>query len=137
MIETRTTPGVVDAELLPFVQAFQVDMQADTSHVNAAFATLTPPTLGLCESWSDGNRYISVDRRPWDAMSFLGREQLMNHELGHCVLELKHDNRWVDTNSGIIYGSIMNQYWFGETWFYSVYRSPYKVALKNNALVQP
>src|ERR1035437_9360839 len=121
-------PVVVDSDLLPYMQSFGIEMQKDTGNVSASFRDLAPPTLGFCEVWSDDTRSISIDRTSWSGMTPLGREELMYHELGHCVLNLLHDNSTVDVPAGTICGSIMNPYWFGDAWFYSTYRVLYKEA---------
>lgn len=64
------------------------------------------------KDWSDGSKDIGICRRLhsnshhnvivikesyWNTATEASREQLMFHELGHCVLRLSHnDNMWTD-----------------------------------------
>lgn len=49
--------------------------------------------IGLCESLT--NRYVLVRFREswWYSHSYYERQQLVMHELGHCVLGRDHDDR--------------------------------------------
>lgn len=128
----------VDADLAPYISRFEQDLGVDASNVSASFASLSPPTLALCYQWSDNKNHIDVDLNAWRWMDDLGREQLVYHELGHCVLHQQHENELIVVGDGrTVYGSIMNQYWFGESWFYSTYRDNYKRALKIDGVMQP
>ena len=129
---------VVDENLRPYIDRFQQDIGVDASYVAAVFGSLSSPLLGRCMSWSNGARKITVDKASWDGMTDLGREQLMYHELGHCAMNMQHDNRTVILpDSSQAYGSMMNEYWFGETTWYSTYRLNYKTSLKNKDLMIP
>ena len=46
--------------------------------------------LGYCETDALGARNIVIDRAFWAKAVDLDREQLMFHELGHCLLGRKH-----------------------------------------------
>jgi hypothetical protein len=128
----------VDSALIDYIQDFEREMEVSAGHVSAKFADLDDPNIGMCYSWSDGRREIVIDTAAWKDMSGLGKEQLMYHELGHCALDLDHNDSTVITPGGnTIYGSIMNHYWFGQAWFYSSYRQQYKDALKENRLLVP
>lgn len=49
-------------------------------------------TTGRCTKSSISRRTILINEFEWADMSSLQREFLIYHELGHCVLELKHDD---------------------------------------------
>lgn len=46
---------------------------------------------GLCSKWSNKIR-IYLDEGIWLRLDDIGREMLIFHELGHCVLGLEHNN---------------------------------------------
>src|SRR5579884_1508973 len=109
-----------DPELIPFINSFESEIGVDASHVSATFSKLTSPDIGMCDSYDDGRRDIYIDRDEWNQMDYVGREQLMYHELGHCAMNLEHNNSYVTLPGGTqVYGSIMNEYWFGDAWYYS------------------
>lgn len=63
---------------------------------------------GVCTMWSDGYREIKINRVYWLFYSDAQKEILVFHELGHCVLGLKHN----DTKSSGCPASIMRSYLF-------------------------
>jgi len=89
----------------PYRKIFELYAQTrgvyvDLSGVNIAFEDITCPNkskekfciVGLCHTDpSDEDLHdITIDRRTWKYNSYLSREQLMMHELGHCVLGREH-----------------------------------------------
>lgn len=56
---------------------------------------LTDTQLGLCSHNPGGVSKIIIKRRYWDTTSIYDRRQLIFHELGHCWLDLKHDNEFL------------------------------------------
>lgn len=53
------------------------------------FGELDAPTVGLCQVGS-GSPIITIDKEFWDAAGDAARENLMFHELGHCILLRDH-----------------------------------------------
>ncbi len=51
-------------------------------------ATLKDYTLGVCKV----NGTIEINVKYWKSLSLNCREQLLMHELGHCVLNRQHEN---------------------------------------------
>lgn len=49
--------------------------------------------VGECFNGDDEYNYVYIDKDHWNKITETQREQLMFHELGHCVLKLNHDNR--------------------------------------------
>lgn len=45
-----------------------------------------------CHQTPAGN-YIVVDEREWRRLSLMDQQYVIAHELGHCVIGLKHDQR--------------------------------------------
>lgn len=87
----------VDPELKGYIDEFDREIGTN-SFVNATFVPYMPNKtesnlLGVC--LYSGSVFapntIQVDRGDWDFMTDTERKQLMWHELGHCVLGLKHD----------------------------------------------
>ena len=71
--------------------------------------------LGVCDQRTLSNSIISINPSFWKYASNADREQLLFHELGHCVLSRDHDTTRVgsiDTNSGHAL-SIMYPYHMG------------------------
>ncbi len=48
--------------------------------------------LGVCKSYTDGSSEIIIDKPYWRVSTNLQREHIMFHELGHCFLNLGHDD---------------------------------------------
>ncbi|MFK7873051.1 MAG: hypothetical protein AB8C84_07760 [Oligoflexales bacterium] len=66
------------------------------------------------------SRYIVVRRENWDKLDAHGAESLIFHELGHCVLDLDHEDdlEWVDLNERIRakypVSFMSSRHWLGE-----------------------
>jgi hypothetical protein len=124
----------VDADLKPYIQKFEQEIDHPASYISAKFANLESPVLGRCTfSYPP---LIEIDPETWQNLSEYGREQLMYHELGHCALGLKHDDTTTMMGEMELPASIMNTYFFGESWFYMNNNEKYKEALKNNTTVK-
>lgn len=54
------------------------------------FADLEESAVGVCETGVDNNK-IFIDKKYWIDMP-QDREQIMAHELGHCLLNLEHND---------------------------------------------
>lgn len=91
----------------------------DPYYVSAGFVEeIEGNTVAICKSWSSGHREIWIESSYWDELGDYGREQLVFHELGHCVFSLDHSNN--EYSDGCP-ESIMNEYTFGDTWCYADY----------------
>lgn len=55
--------------------------------------------IGYCRSYSNGNREIALDNSFWQNANSLQKEFLLFHELGHCILNLEHNDS--SDNNGI------------------------------------
>ena len=71
---------------------------------------------GKCKAFvpNYAGNIIEINSSFWDNSNFYGRQQVLLHELGHCVLGLKHR----DTMLNGIPTSIMNSYSFGNSSIY-------------------
>lgn len=126
-----------DPELLPYLEKFRSEMNLKSDYVSLYFGELEKPTIGRCRLGIFPNSYITIDKNFWETASESGKEQLMYHELGHCVLMLGHDDELIEYQGFQIPASIMNSYFFGDAWFYSALKDEYKDALKINGRINP
>ncbi len=95
------TAPKIDSQLQPFVDSFlkyaeQHNLESYDIDFNILFVpTMSGTTVGTC-----GFDGIKINKAFWDNVGHYDHEQLMFHELGHCVLG--HDH--------IAYPSIMYPY---------------------------
>ncbi len=89
----------IEEAVLPYIERFQEEGER-RGHSNLAQA-LNEITVeivsipdqgvaGLCNYNSHEPNHISIDREYWNQSSDLGREFVVFHELGHCVLIRDH-----------------------------------------------
>lgn len=97
-------------------------------NVPITFANLEYPKAGVCYIYSDGYREVNVDRKSWDSFSSEQREQLIFHELGHCVLNKGHDNSILDA---FCPKSIMRSYMFNLNEIDDCYKPNYDHYIQN------
>lgn len=88
--------------------------------------------LGLCRNYGFNNRknIVFIDSRWWDGAGYDAREQMIFHELGHCVLNRKHEDSFIIRNATTIPKSIMYPVVFGELSIYKDNRDYYINELK-------
>jgi len=69
--------------------------------------------IGTCYKGGGIVPTIVIEEDYWDNSTDLIREQLLFHELGHCVLDLDHNNT---LNNGVpislMHESVINEYWY-------------------------
>lgn len=89
-------------------------------------------SVGICHAYTPNNHHnwIEIDSKYWLKLSYYGKQQLIFHELGHCVLGLNHDNTLMVVNNYTIPRSIMYPYHFGEMWYYKYYLNYYYQELR-------
>lgn len=79
--------ATVDPAIQPYFDRFGTSIGRSPAGVGASFDdTQADLEGGRCEG---GDVYI--DRKSWSLMSDSGKEQLVFHELGHCVLGAMHN----------------------------------------------
>lgn len=127
--------GQVDPAFSAYVRDFETKIGVPVTNVDIKFGKLKAPTIGMCYDGGQFNQ-IQIDPDFWQTMNEDGREQLMYHELGHCVLGQGHNNETAILDNMNVEGSIMNSYWFGHAEHYSKHKEKYKQALKRNAVVE-
>lgn len=98
---TETSDPLIDVEsaLKPYFVRFSNEAKSRGIAVDLSTHPLTGiisdiPTsqvIGQC-SYSNDNPYkVTIDKPFWDKASDLGKEFVVFHELGHCVLGRAHD----------------------------------------------
>jgi hypothetical protein len=129
-------PVVVDPILAPYVAVFEQNTGTSAAGVSVQFAdtsgTANPlgETVGECTIYKDGygnitNRVIQIDPSYWATIDESQQEQVVAHELGHCVLFLGHTPG--DISGGDMDGcpiSIMNPYSFSDSWIWCFTNNP-------------
>ena len=131
----------VDAQFVPYLEAFMQQAHANGRWVDDSRLSIemsdympTPQTLGYCQIF-DETQLVVISRAWWNSAGFAisDREELIFHELRHCLLGLVHVNTL--TGDGIP-TTIMNAHHFAGA-LYAVNREAY-IAEEFNALnVQP
>lgn len=79
---------------------------------------MPPDEYGLCQYYGQNDRrnIIYINRAWWEQAGFYSRQQLMFHELGHCVLGLKHKQgltplgEYVNAPASIMYAVPFGEY---------------------------
>lgn len=84
-------------------------------------ADLMAPTVGQCYKRGNGETWIILDKKFVEHATFNSLEETIYHELGHCVLNLPHNN---DMNGGCPV-SIMYFQGFGNTSCYTNMKQNY------------
>lgn len=111
--DSHHNPTTVATELLPIVNKFK-SVFIKQFDLRVEFGKLEYPVVGVCMSWSDGYKEITIDKESFSELDDSKKEELVFHELGHCVLGRKHDEETIELN-GFKYAprSIMYPYVFG------------------------
>lgn len=112
--------------LIPYIDEFKVrvalaGLTPDFSGLDVKFSDSLPSNvLGSCIMYSE---YVTINRSLWVQLGPLDREELIFHELGHCILKRLHEPTVV---SGVPV-SIMYPYHlggvYGESLRYPAYQS--------------
>lgn len=83
-------PVVIDPDLLEYSARFEQEIGVSSSGISMVFEELSDGAVGLCTVSASG-RKISIDPNFWRSIDEDVREELMYHELGHCAMDLEHD----------------------------------------------
>lgn len=103
-------------QLKPYITSFELLYGIEVK-TPIYFADIANPAVGLCSIWSNGDTEIVIDNSYYNEYknNHNAIEQLVFHELGHCVFKRNHRT---DVNSNNIPESIMYPYVFGDQWYY-------------------
>ncbi len=111
-------PNQIDPAFQALYDQFIVDANANGVHIDGdqgmviKFGDLVDDDAGVCSGAGYGNGIITVDTGYWPTMDSNGKETLLYHELGHCVLNEKHsdnpkDIMYMYTHDGITPGALV------------------------------
>jgi hypothetical protein len=118
-------------EFIPYIERF-TRATTITPDISINFNKLED-YVGVCFIFNNGQRKIEIDAQFWDEADDLTREELLFHELGHCVLNRDHDLT-LTSHSDYDYNfpnSIMYPYVFGGAPFYEQFKDHYWEELTN------
>lgn len=122
----------IDSAVMPYYDRFNDETGIQPYKISAYLDKLPKEIGGIC--WTKFQvdntmfRYIVFNADFWDYLNDLGKEQLVFHELGHCVLNRDHrKDLFKRTLLGreLIPASIMYPVAFGMEDFYQEYRDFY------------
>ena len=105
--------SITDASFTDQVVEFEKTFKLKVS-VPIVFEKLDSNKAGACYKWSDGYREIRINPEYWDTYSVFEREQLVFHELGHCIFNLDHDDSIFTVASIECPNSVMRSYMFSD-----------------------
>ena len=135
-IETNEILGTgdKDSKLAPYLNDFERDIRA--SIPSSLSINVVNQLINYCKGqpgcdsdddllpnnvdavcWSNNGigQKVEIRRSRWNDLSEESREQLIYHELGHCVLNKEHHNGYEDGSTGYwCPSSIMNPFTFTE-----------------------
>lgn len=83
---------LIDEEILPYYKRFEETFGREIGDIPANFVKLAYPVAGMCYYYADGRKEIHIDLRIWDKYDDIGKEAIVFHELGHCLLMRQHNN---------------------------------------------
>lgn len=119
----------VDSEFKELISIFEKEQDVKVN-IDVIFNSLESTTIGVCYWYEEDNKKVGVrveiDPEFWFESVEAAREELLFHELGHCILGRDHDTT-------LLYGampkSVMYPYVFSTT--YLVFRDYYVKELKD------
>lgn len=119
-----TEVGEIHPEFKTYVEKFQAESGIQTLNIKMSFINdFDDEVVGSCR-YSKPIRKIIISQIFWKNASLASREQLIYHELGHCVLNKPHDDSLTIINGEYIPNSVMNSYMISD-YFYVKYRDHY------------
>ena len=89
----------VDATLKPYFDTFTARTGVQTAGITAGFVDSTE-YAGVCVQ-SGPQSEVRIDNVAWNTSSEVARQQLIDHELGHCALYLAHNNACLQGDGSI------------------------------------
>jgi hypothetical protein len=109
----------VEPQLSEYVEKFR-QLYNVPANIEIKFADLEIMIAGVCYSYGNSHEdnYIEIDRDYFDMYSNIEREELIFHELGHCIFNRDHTTERMMYKSYSVPISIMYPYMFGGSWFY-------------------
>lgn len=127
--QPQTTNYTIDSEFDNYVSKFEQQIEVDVE-LDIGFNKLEYPIVGSCYVYTTGYKEIIIDPDFWFNTIQSEKEELLFHELGHCVLNKEHDETILKAAYFYIPKSIMYPYVFGSQ--YTKFEQYYLDELKNS-----
>lgn len=124
--------GTFEPEFIEYITEFENYYKVKVN-VSIQFTDdISGNTVGVCHIFTNNNpsNWIEIDKSYWEGLDYYGKQQLIYHELGHCVFGYGHDESFVNIDGYEIPKSIMHPYCFGFSWYYEEYLSYYLEELR-------
>lgn len=103
----------IDSTFQPYYDAFGSHYGL-VIKIPIAFVSQPTPKVGECMTYDNGHRQIEIDPAYWISADAPTREELIDHELGHCVFGRTHNHSYLADGCP---ASMMNPYVFGDPCF--------------------
>lgn len=85
--------GPTDPDFETYTMDFEIRTGKDVSHIPVQYGDLDNNKVGVCHSWSNGQRKIRIDRKQWNnKLTQDQKDILIWHEFGHCALRFGHND---------------------------------------------
>lgn len=86
--------------------------------INIKYSDLPKGVVAYCLTYTFQPNHIEIDKTAFKSYDYYGREEVVFHELGHCVLNRNHDDSEITIRGEKIPTSIMYPHVFGSASFY-------------------
>lgn len=110
--------AVIEAPFLPFVKTFESECKCKVFDIPITFQEIDIAHAGECWNYVwllNSYSEVAIDADWWKRARDDMREQLILHELGHCVLHREHNNALVGTYPLSLMYSVAGQ--IGSTYY--------------------
>lgn len=111
--ELKAIDNFIDDRLYEHFETFK--LEAEKRNIEVDFKSMNveghidnikdPGVVGQCQTYVDGNKAVVIEEAYWNRASYLQKEFLVFHELGHCILGRDHLD---EANANGSCSSIMN-----------------------------
>jgi hypothetical protein len=106
----QKTPIYIEPNVAPYVNSFE-SITGIKVNISIRFAKQESSVVGVCFMSNFKGENIELDPDFWNSSDDMEREELVFHELGHCVLMRDHKDDVInDTNGYVLPASIMYPY---------------------------
>ena len=119
----------INEDFQNYVSLFEQETE-EKVRIDIDYNKLEYPIVGVCITYTNDYKEIQIDPDGWIQFDENYREELIFHELGHCILGRDHDSNLI--SSIRVPKSIMYPYIFGNA--YSRYKNYYLDEIKNEQI---
>lgn len=125
----KSNKFTINPDFQVYVDKFEQTI-GESVEIDIDYNHLEYPIVGRCLKWTDGYKNIEIDPTHWPEVLDVEKEELILHELGHCILDRDHDQSMLSIDGYyLIPKTIMYPYLFGRE--YALYENYYLSELKN------